>query len=130
MNEEEIIEEAEKLIDNCDCWLDDDGTDEAESEYYSKAKETIQSALNLYHQEKEKNKKLEDEAILLRMTHDYDVKMIDEVKGESVELFKTIDMMAEDLLDDSMRSSFWIMKGIKDKQQVKRYYWDKLENKK
>lgn len=60
MNEEEIIEEAEKLIDNCDCWLDDDGTDEAESEYYSKAKETIQGLLDLYKKEKEKNKKLEE----------------------------------------------------------------------
>lgn len=90
----------------------------------------IETVLKELEEYKKRNEKLENEAILLRMTHDYDVRMIDEVKGDSVELFKTIDMMAEDLLDDSMRKSFWITHGIKDKGQVKRYYWDKLENKK
>ena len=56
MNEEEIKEEIEKLKENCDCWLDDEGTDEAEREYYSKAKKTIQGLLELYNKEKESHK--------------------------------------------------------------------------
>lgn len=50
------------------------------------------------------------------MEHDYDVKMIDEVKGEANKLYKMIDLMAEQLSTP-----------INSKEWVKEYYRKKAE---
>ena len=119
-------------------------------EEIEKAKERIQKSLNdilfktLYSQEEND----EDEKILLQYidqlefqlqakekVHEYDVNMIDEVKGESVKLYnkidklnKMIDEMAEQLVGIVI---FDIEKDepliLGDKEEVKQYFEKKVE---
>lgn len=78
----------------------------------------IDEMYEAFDKEKEKNKKLEEELKSHEMVHNYDVKMIDEVKGEAVKLYKVIDMMAEELIQDGI----FVNSNVED---VKEYYFKK-----
>lgn len=59
---EEIIKNANEMIYNAECWIDDEEyTGAEEREWAEFEKKTIKGLLDLYNKEKEKNKKLEDE---------------------------------------------------------------------
>lgn len=50
MSKEELLKNAQELIDNCNCWLEDENgeyTSSEEQEWFQFEKETIQGLLNL-----------------------------------------------------------------------------------
>lgn len=77
---------------------------------------------------------LESQLFFSKAVHGYDVEMIDKVKGETVELYKTIDLMAEDLFDGNYETCYYdetaqCMHGaIRDhKECIKQYYYNKVK---
>lgn len=106
MNEEKILEKVKELKENCDCWLEDKNTSQEEVAWFEMEKTAIQGLLDLYNQEKEKNKKLEE----------------------------VIEMMAEDLLHYNDRNMNVVLCIATSKgDTVKDYYFNKVrgeENKK
>ena len=57
--EEEIIKNANEIIYNAECWIDDEECTDAELEWGKFEKNTVQGLLDLYNKEKEKSKKCE-----------------------------------------------------------------------
>ena len=126
MNEEEILKECNELAKNKhhelgDCW---------DEEYSANA---IQGLLDLYNQEKEKNKKLEEEK--KQAFKDY--------VSTSAELYRVINMIAEDYYQDYIsgeRSDLpcEYLDGIKKRKEypscefkdcmfcIKEYYFSKV----
>ena len=93
------------------------------------------------HNLQEEIEKKEFEIKALQMEHDHDVKMIDEVKGEAVKLYKIIDEMAKVLADYKYEELICIEvdcehielqnggKCIGDKNCIKEYFKKKVEGK-
>lgn len=57
MNEENILDKILELMENCDCWLENENTPQEEIAWFQTEKSAIQDLLDLYKQEKEKNNK-------------------------------------------------------------------------
>lgn len=81
-------------------------------------------------QKKVERKELEISS--LKQVHDYDTKMIDDVKGKAVELYdrieekdKTIDLMADDIHGTQVECNRY----FKDKEDVKQYFENKAKEK-
>lgn len=94
MNEEEIIELVEELKENCQCWLEDEDTCVDDRKWFEKEKIVLQNVLDLYNQEKEKNKKLEEENKYLQ---DYLEGMEGGLKEQIKEQQKQISELQEEL---------------------------------
>lgn len=70
----------------------------------------------------------------LERVHEYDVQMIDDVKGKAVELYnrieekdKIIDLMAEWLLNDDTSFGYMGLKEINTKEKLMQYFKNKVK---
>ena len=70
----------------------------------------------------------------LEQVHEYDVQMIDDVKGKAVELYnrieekdKIIDLMAEWLLNDDTSFGYMGLKEINTKEKLMQYFKNKVK---
>lgn len=64
--------------------------------YQFATEQAIETVLNLIEKQKAEIEKKDLEIVSLEKTHNYDVKMIDEVKGEAVKLYKEIEILKRD----------------------------------
>lgn len=59
MSEEEIKKNIERIVDNCNCWIEDkENADDDQIEWAELEKSTVLSLLDLYNKQKENAKKL------------------------------------------------------------------------
>ena len=80
---------------------------------------------------------LENQIQATEMEHKYDIKMIDEVKGESVKLYKEIrkqNKMIDEMAEQLAGLTIWNIEKnepliLGDKEEVKQYFEKKVEEK-
>lgn len=101
MNEKEAIE----ILKNDEMYITDSFYREFRTTIADKYTKAFETVLNLI-------EKKNLEITSLQMEHNHDLKMIDEVKGEAVKLYKMIDLMAEQLTTP-IHSKEWVINYYK-----------------
>ena len=133
MSEKEIIKNEKEMIDNAECWIDDEEYSGAEEREWAKfEKETIEGLLDLYNKEKEKNNSIESQR-LRDMCYKNDGNYIskDKIKEKikqlekeqeqnSKELARGIDYLSKEMIEASS-------KKIEINLSIRKYLQELLE---